>query len=56
MQSEWLFCEENVTGIWTFNGKNPSIINKVKTFEMVVSIIVCQSSYSVESLGTAKGN
>ena len=34
-----------------FKGKNRSIINKVKTFELVVSFIVRQRSYSLGGPG-----
>ena len=49
MESEQQFSEENVIGIWTFNGTNRSIINKIRTFMLVASFILCQRSYSLGS-------
>ena len=42
--------------MWTFNCKNRSIINKVRTFELVVSFIVRQKTYSIGSPGAPKRN
>ena len=36
MHSEKYFCKGEVIGIWNFNGKNRSIIDKIRTFEFQV--------------------
>ena len=35
--------------MWTFNGKNQSIINEFRIFELMVSFIVSQQSFSLGS-------
>ena len=47
---------KKVIWIWNSNGKNRSIINKVRTFELVVSLIVHQMSYSLGSPNATKRN
>ena len=45
-----------VNGMWTFNDKYRSIVNKVRTFELMVSSIVSQWSYSLGNPGAHKRN